>query len=114
MTEDISFDSIFVRRSRSAIKLYSLLTGTQMLLLSQIEVNVASISTSAPTLRPLLKNTSLSFSQTDAYDSVYRDTISSAPTDSRNRARFSGQLELLSLSDRNAMARQKCFEGGRE
>ncbi|KAH7386866.1 hypothetical protein DE146DRAFT_184936 [Phaeosphaeria sp. MPI-PUGE-AT-0046c] len=100
-TKDISYDSIFI------------------LLLSQVEVNVAIISASAPTLRPLLKNTVLALSQSDKYGdrygSGYRNTIGSAPTTNKNRSRnrASGQFELYSFGGRNTMTKQNGQLGGR-
>lgn len=63
VSDDVSYDAIYVRAA-SVVSLSSL-TTVQILLLSQIEVNVAIISASAPTLRPLFKNTfpSSSYSQ---------------------------------------------------
>lgn len=93
------------------------LTARQILLLSQIEINVAIISASFPTLRPLLKNTSLSLSRTDAYGSSgFRGTIGSGPglnSNSRSRVKSGGQIELLSFAGRNPTAKQKSYAGGR-
>jgi len=86
----------------------------KILLLSQIEINVAIISASAPTLRPLLKNTSLSLSQPDAYGSGFRGTIGSGPVthnNSRSRTKSSGQIELLSFGGRNPATKQKSYAG---
>lgn len=87
----------------------------QILLLSQVEVNVAIISASAPTLRPLLKNTVLALSQSDKYGdrygSGYRNTIGSAPnTKNRSRNRASGQFELYSFGGRKGMTNQNTSE----
>jgi len=83
VTRDISYDSIFI------------------LLLSQIEVNVAIISASVPALRPLLRNTSLDFSQPEAYGSGYGRTVSSGSTingrSDRNLIESSGEISLLSM-----------------
>jgi hypothetical protein len=89
----------------------------QILLLSQIEINVAIISASIPTLRPLLKNTSLSMSRTDAYGSGgFRGTIESGAginSNSRNRVKSGGQIELISYGGRNPATKQKSYAGGR-
>jgi hypothetical protein len=116
ITKDISYDSIFV--SRSSWHLRSLfLTSSKILLLSQIEVNVAIISASAPTLPPLLRNTPLSFStHADTYGSGHVCTIGSGPPNnnhsSRSRTRSGGPIELMSFARRNSMAMQKSYGGG--
>lgn len=63
VSDDVSYDAIYVRVA-SVVSLSSL-TTVQILLLSQIEVNVAIISASAPALRPLFQNAfpSSSYSQ---------------------------------------------------
>ncbi|KAF7674219.1 hypothetical protein GT037_007985 [Alternaria burnsii] len=99
VTEDISYDSIFI------------------LLLSQIEVNVAIISASAPAIRPLLRNTPLSFSQPEAYGSGYLRTIGSESAsnnqNSRSRTRSNGQIELLTYGGRGTPVKHKALCGGR-
>ncbi|CAI9634979.1 unnamed protein product [Alternaria burnsii] len=99
VTEDISYDSIFI------------------LLLSQIEVNVAIISASAPAIRPLLRNTPLSFSQPEAYGSGYLRTIGSESAsnnqNSRSRTRSNGQIELLTYGGRGTLVKHKALCGGR-
>ncbi|OAL02418.1 hypothetical protein IQ06DRAFT_291821 [Phaeosphaeriaceae sp. SRC1lsM3a] len=99
-TKDISYDAIFI------------------LLLSQVEVNIAIVSASAPTLRPLLKNTALALSQSDKYGDRYgsghRNTIGSTPTTkNRSRNRASAQFELYSFGGRSGMTKQKGHVGGR-
>jgi hypothetical protein len=93
------------------------LTTAQILLLSQIEINVAIVSASFPTLRPLLKNTPLSLSRTDAYGSSgFRGTIGSGPginSNTRNRVKSGGQIELISYGGRNPATKQKSYTGGR-
>lgn len=54
VSQDVFFDAIYVRRA--FIVCPPLLTAVQILLLSQIEVNMAIISASAPTLLPLFKS----------------------------------------------------------
>ncbi|OWY47859.1 hypothetical protein AALT_g7513 [Alternaria alternata] len=99
VTKDISYDSIFI------------------LLLSQIEVNVAIISASAPAIRPLLRNTPLSFSQPEAYGSGYLRTIGSQSAsnnrNSRSRTRSNGQIELLTYGGRSTPVKHKALCGGR-
>ncbi|KAH6844333.1 hypothetical protein B0T12DRAFT_488035 [Alternaria alternata] len=99
VTKDISYDSIFI------------------LLLSQIEVNVAIISASAPAIRPLLRNTPLSFSQPEAYGSGYLRTIGSQSAsnnrNSRSRTRSNGQIELLTYGGRSTPVKHKGLCGGR-
>jgi len=91
--------------------LVEMLTDTQILLLSQIEVNVAIISASVPALRPLLRNTSLDFSQREAYGSGYRRTVSSGSTingrSDHNLIEFSGQISLLSMERRRPVIERK-------
>jgi hypothetical protein len=89
----------------------------QILLLSQIEVNVAIISASAPAIRPLLRNTPLSFSQPEAYGSGYLRTIGSQSAsnnrNSRSRTRSNGQIELLTYGGRSTPVKHKALCGGR-
>jgi hypothetical protein len=117
VTKDISYDSIFVSRSPRVVPFRRILTSLQILLLSQIEVNVAIISASAPAIRPLLRNTPLSFSQPEAYGIGYPGTIGSGSASnnwsSRSRTRSSGQIELLTYSGRSPVAKQKVLCGGR-
>lgn len=91
--------------------LIEMLTDTQILLLSQIEVNVAIISASVPALRPLLRNTSLDFSQPEACGSGYRRTVSSGSTtngrSARNLIESSGQISLLSMERRSPVIERK-------
>ncbi|KAH8724369.1 hypothetical protein GQ44DRAFT_683776 [Phaeosphaeriaceae sp. PMI808] len=80
-TQDVAYDAIFI------------------LLLSQIEVNVAIISASAPALRPLLSKTSMSFSSSNSIQHT-AGYSSSAPTFHSRRSRSPGQIELeLSSKD---------------
>lgn len=111
ITKDISYDSIFVSDCDLPPASRSSLITPQILLLSQIEVNVAIISASVPTIRPLFRNTFLSFSQPDTYGSTYfgHGTIGSGRIDthnSRNGIRSSRQFELLYFSGRNPLTRQ--------
>jgi hypothetical protein len=117
VTKDISYDSIFVSRPAGEHSFCRILIALQILLLSQIEVNVAIISASAPAIRPLLRNTPLSFSQPEAYGSGYLRTIGSQSAsnnrNSRSRTRSNGQIELLTYGGRSTPVKHKALCGGR-
>ncbi|KAJ4360487.1 uncharacterized protein N0V89_001052 [Didymosphaeria variabile] len=75
-TQDVAYDAIFI------------------LLLSQIEVNVAIISASAPALRPLFNKTFMSTSYNRSkYGAGYGSGMGS---NLRSRAKSNGQIELYS------------------
>jgi hypothetical protein len=104
VTNEISYESIFMSSPASALLLDRVLTGVQILVLSQIEVNVAIIYASAPALRPILRNVSPDLNQLEAYVSDYEHTIGSASAvnerNPHNRTRSSGQISLLLIERR--------------
>ncbi|KAF2030696.1 hypothetical protein EK21DRAFT_111573 [Setomelanomma holmii] len=90
-TQDVAYDAIFI------------------LLLSQIEVNVAIISASAPALRPLFNKTfmSSSYNRSNKYGTGYGGDGPASNIFSGNRTRSKGQIELRSFSNNHHDKRQK-------
>ncbi|KAF2646811.1 hypothetical protein P280DRAFT_387716 [Massarina eburnea CBS 473.64] len=84
-TKDVSYDAIFI------------------LLLSQIEVNVAIISSSAPALRPLFNKTFMptSYNRSNTYGNAYGNSGTASNGFPRSRAKSNGQMELHSFPSEN-------------
>ena len=97
-TKDVAYDAIFVcyQVDRS---LEGKLTRSQILLLSQIEVNLAIISASAPALRPLFRRSffGTSYNLSNAYGAGYASHGASGNMYKRSRAKPNGAMELHSL-----------------
>ncbi|KAF1951627.1 hypothetical protein CC80DRAFT_480918 [Byssothecium circinans] len=81
VSKDVPYDAIFI------------------LLLSQIEVNVAIISASAPALRPLFNRSLYStYGRSTAYGNTYGNSGVSSTGPHRSRAKSNGRMELHSFS----------------
>lgn len=85
----------------------------QILLLSQIEVNVAIISASAPALRPLFNKTFLSssYNQSNRYGTGYGGSGPASNLFSGHRSRPNGQIELHSFSKTEPVIDNKSIGG---
>jgi hypothetical protein len=86
----------------------------KILLLSQIEVNVAIISASAPALRPLFSKTFLSsYNQSNQYGVGYGGSAGASNMFSAHRSRSKGQIELHSINRNEPIIDdRKSVEGG--
>lgn len=105
ITKDVSYDAIFVSCSLIVGEVRKLIT-MQILLLSQIEVNVAIICGSAPALRPLFNKTfmSTSYNRSNTYGNGYGANgraSNSFPLSQRTRSK--GQIELHSFSENDTI-----------
>jgi hypothetical protein len=112
-TKDISYDSIIVSILRNGNRNPDLTDILQLLLLSQIELNIAIISATLPTILPLFRTTTVPYE----YSGNYPNTIGSSPAAnnhmSRNRTRPSAHFELFSFSEQDPRTKQKMDTGGR-
>lgn len=109
VTKDVSYDAIFVSYSWTMGEPRNL-TSMQILLLSQIEVNVAIICGSAPALRPLFNKTfmSTSYNQSNMYGNGYGASGQASngfPLSQGTRSR--GQIELHSFSGKDTTHKNK-------
>ncbi|KAF2117014.1 hypothetical protein BDV96DRAFT_644451 [Lophiotrema nucula] len=95
-TKDVAYDAIFI------------------LLLSQIEVNVAIISASAPALRPLFNKAFMgaSYNRSNTHGAGYGSSGPAGNAFVRNRGKSSGQIEPFSYKGRETSA--KSTNRGRE
>jgi hypothetical protein len=103
ITKDVSYDAIFVSCSLPIGEIRKLMS-MQILLLSQIEVNVAIICGSAPALRPLFNKTfmSTSYNRSNTYGNGYEvngQSSNNFPLSQRTRSK--GQIELHSFSGKD-------------
>lgn len=111
-TKDVAYDAIFVSKVEIPLKT-SCSRPIQILLLSQIEVNIAIISASAPALRPLLSKTFMSISYNEStknltgYGSARSSNIFAS-----HRTRSSGQIELHPFSENHHVKQKPIQLGG--
>ena len=86
----------------------------QILLLSQIEVNIAIISASAPTLRPLFNKVfqSKSYDQSNKYGAGSGGSGPASNHFRGHRVRSNGQMELHSFSANDPISKDKSMAGG--
>jgi hypothetical protein len=110
-TKDVAYDAIFVGSSSDLIGRYvEVLTFGQILLLSQIEVNVAIISASAPALRPFFKKTFQSSSNSRSKKRSESDSTSKPVSD--RQVQSNDELELQPYNRNDSGRRTMSITGG--